>query len=408
MGLQNITAICNTMRNPQTLYPTIHVAGTNGKGSTSILVQSILMAHGLSVGLYTSPHLVDFRERIRVNSQLIDKDFIVDFWRRMRPQVYKLKATFFDTTTAMAFDYFRSQKVDLAMMETGLGGRLDSTNIIKPVAVIITPISVDHIKQLGRNLRSITHEKALVIKKGSTLFVSRQKKNVREIIESYTEMTEQYYELSKSVRVNRIEGTPTYSRFDLYDKIRNKHIKNITLNLAGAFQIENACLAYLVARWYLGKLNFTFQEDKYRKSMAEIRWNGRLQHFSANPDIFLDVSHNYAGFKNTLDHISLWGDIKSRYLLIGFLDDKEYKLIVRLIVKHFRNIVITEPKHERALPVHILEKEFYSHGIKVDCIKSLEQAYSHSLLKLSNSDSLFIMGSHYIIGEILNLSSKNS
>ena len=408
MGLQNITDLCHNLQNPQTSYPAIHVAGTNGKGSTSVMIQTILMMHGLKVGLYTSPHLVDFRERIRVNSKFVDQKFIIDFWQRIHAEVYRLKATFFDTTTAMAFDYFSHQKIDLAIIETGLGGRLDSTNIVNPVAVIITPISVDHVKQLGRGLKSIAQEKALIIKKGSTLFMSRQKKTVGEIISNYTYLTVENYALSKSVRVSRIEEKSTESQFDLYDKIRGAKIQKIRLNLAGFFQIDNACLAYLAARWYLNRLNIEFEEEKFRKSMSEIQWNGRLQSISSNPDIILDVSHNYTGFKNTLKHIDKWGGIQSRYLIFGLLDDKEYKLIIRLIVKYFKNIVVTEPMHERAISVEILENEFQRYGIGVESYKSIEQAYKQTQQKLTKNDTLLIMGSHYIIGEILNLSSKFS
>ena len=164
-GLENIQQLSQFMNHPERSYPVLHVAGTNGKGSTSVMIQKILYAHGLCTGLYTSPHLIDFRERIRINDDFIDRNYIVEYWKNINPFVSRVKATFFDTTTALAFNYFRDHKVDVAVIETGLGGRLDSTNIVDWDAAIITPFHRDHTRQLGTKLRAITAEKADIIKK---------------------------------------------------------------------------------------------------------------------------------------------------------------------------------------------------------------------------------------------------
>jgi dihydrofolate synthase/folylpolyglutamate synthase len=408
MGLENITLLCKDLENPQDSYPVIHLAGTNGKGSTSSIINAILIGHGLKVGLYTSPHLIDFRERIKVGNRFIEEDFVTDYWDRMRPRVHDLKATFFDTTTALAFEFFAKSKVDVSVIETGLGGRLDSTNIVKPVAAVITPISIDHIQQLGKNLKSIANEKAVIVKTGSTFFSAKQKKEVREIFKTASKRAEVYHALPAAAGPANKKIHPGYSQFDLTDRIRKIKIENLKLNLAGKFQIDNACLAYLASRWYLERNDITFSEDLFRKSLSEIEWPGRLQMVSKEPMIFLDVSHNYSGFSESTKFVCEISEISNRSLIMGLLDDKEYKQIVRLLSKYFRKIVVTEPLHERAIPASVLSREFLRYGIHVSCEPSIIQAYRKAKKNLKNNDQLYIMGSHFIIGELLKVINKKN
>lgn len=401
MGLENISLLCKKLGNPQFSFPVIHVAGTNGKGSTSFIIHNILVAHGLKVGLYTSPHLVDFRERIRINFTFIDKKYIIEFWEGMRNTVHETKATFFDTTTALAFDYFRKSKVDIAVIETGLGGRLDSTNIVQPVASVITPIAIDHIKQLGRSLQSIAREKLFIVKQGSAFFSGRQKKKVKDLFSDTLSSTHNGYHLSRCVDIHNVIITPTYSQFECYDKIRNIRIKKLKLNLAGRFQIDNACLSYLVSRWYLERLAISFSEQIFRDVLNRVQWNGRIQLVSKKPDIYLDVSHNYAGFKTTIKFISEISDYSNRSILIGLLGDKEYKHIVRLVVKNFKHFFLTEPAHEKALPVSVLYEEFLRYQEKPLTNRSIYSAYMIAINQLEKNDQLFVMGSHFLIGELL-------
>lgn len=183
-------------------------------------------------------------------------------------------------------------------------------------------------------------------------------------------------------------------------------MEKLRLNLAGKFQIDNACLAYLVSRWYLDRSRISFSEERFRDVLSKIQWNGRLQLVSKQPDVYLDVSHNYSGFKETLHFISGIGDISNRFLLIGLLDDKEYKLIVRLLAKNFRQIILTEPVHERALPVSVLSEEFLRYGIEASSEKSLIPAYKCAIENLGKMDQLYVMGSHFLIGEILKVIDK--
>ena len=401
MGLENISSLCKKLNDPHLSFPVIHVAGTNGKGSTSFIIHNILTAHGLKVGLYTSPHLIDFRERIRVNFRYIDEKYIIEFWEGMRNTVYQIKATFFDTTTALAFDYFRKSKVDVAVIETGLGGRLDSTNIVQPIASVITPIAVDHIKQLGRSLKSIAREKMFIVKKESIFFSGRQKKSVQDLFTNALSPTHNGYYLSRCINIHDVILTSTHSQFDCYDKIRNIKIKKLKLNLAGRFQIDNACLSYLVSRWYLERLGISFSEQTFREGLNRVQWNGRIQQVSKQPDIYLDVSHNYSGFKATIKFIQEISDFSNRSILIGLLADKEYKLIVRLVAKNFKYLFLTEPAHEKALPVSVLYEEFLRHQLKPAFNQSLYSAYMMAINQLGKNDQLFVMGSHFLIGELL-------
>ncbi|MCK5852589.1 bifunctional folylpolyglutamate synthase/dihydrofolate synthase, partial [bacterium] len=182
LGLDNIKFLMNSLNNPHNQYPVIHIAGTNGKGSTAFYIAGILQAMGMNTGLFTSPHLVDFRERIQVNGHKIEKSFIVDFWQREKKTILSREATFFDTTTALGLDYFKMKNVDVAVVETGLGGRLDSTNIVDSEIAVITPIDFDHQKQLGTTLKKIAYEKAGIIKKKSVVFSAIQQQSALEQI----------------------------------------------------------------------------------------------------------------------------------------------------------------------------------------------------------------------------------
>jgi len=400
MGLDHITHLCQFLGNPQRTFPSIHIAGTNGKGSTSIMIQEILAAHGLQSGLYTSPHLTDFRERIRINKQLIEADFITDLWGKVKSEVYGSQATFFDTTTAMAFEYFHEKKVDIAVIETGLGGRLDSTNIIQPVAVVITPIDIDHIPQLGSELEGIAAEKAAIIKEGSTLFYAEQFPQVEKVLLEYSERIQARYHLPEVIAYHIYSCSPQGTIFDFTDKLRQENFSGLRLNLLGEFQVRNALLAYLCARWYLDERNLKFSADFLSQVYDHIYWPGRLDRISQQPLIYFDVSHNFAGFKTTCDFIRANYTSDSALLLLGLLADKEYERIVQLVVNYFERIVVTEPVNDRKLPAEILSRLFEQKGKRVMLIRDPDQAFDFCLDHMSTREVLFVMGSHFLTGEL--------
>jgi dihydrofolate synthase/folylpolyglutamate synthase len=400
-GLENIRKLSGKLGNPHTKYPVIHVAGTNGKGSTSAIIQRILSEHGFSTGLYTSPHLIDFRERIRINDEMIDTDYICRYWDEMAEFVSTEKATFFDTTTALAFSYFKDKNIDVAVIETGLGGRLDSTNIVQPAAAVLTPIHRDHTKQLGKKLSLITREKADIIKKGSTVFCARQHPRVYLALAPYQLTARHWYFLTDALKLRFNVVNSTGSSFDLTDLIYDQSFNDLKLNLAGKHQVDNAALAYLVSRWFLGKRGITFNDTLFRKALETIHWPGRFQKIYSNPDIILDVSHNYDGFRKTIKLIEDQYSKRRVHLLIGLLSDKEYRWIAKTIYNRFSSITITNPVHERVLSAEKFQSCLASLGMHAHVILDYREAWRELTQKICGDDVLIVMGSHFLIGAIL-------
>ena len=399
LGLDNITKLSNHFDNPHVSYPTIHIAGTNGKGSTAIILQQILMQHGLRVGLFTSPHLVHFNERIRVNNDLIDNQFIADFWSNIKDLVLQLKATFFDTTTCMAFEYFKQQKVDVAIFETGLGGRLDSTNIVNPELTIITPISFDHSKQLGTTLTQIASEKAGIIKNSNPVFISKQDREVTEYFQQNFKHHSIFF-FEDVIHDLEIKTTENNTEFTYKDNLNNQILEDIKLNLPGAFQAENACMAYIAAYQYQKHTNGDFSIANFKTALECVNWPGRLQRIKDNPKIYVDVSHNLSGFEKTLDFIKSIFNKKNSQLLIGLLDDKDFQKIVPLTISVFSKFWITEPENHRKLSAQILKKEYTKYKITANIIKDIDNSFDSLIDQMNSETVLFIMGSHYLAGKI--------
>ncbi len=269
LGLENIAYLCEKSGNPQKSYPTIHIAGTNGKGSTAFFIASFLQAHGLKVGLYTSPHLCDYRERIRINNQLIEAAFITDFWEKHKELIYERKATFFDTTTALGFSYFARNNVDVAVIETGLGGRLDSTNIIQPEIAVLTPVHFDHQKQLGNTLDFIAREKAGIIKPGAQIYCAPQPAEVLEVFLRHINQTTAFFYQPEITEIQLHEQTLDRMRFSVRFKTQPKEVRKFTSKQVGHFQVRNIVLAMLVARAFLEKKNIRFRFSAAQKILQE-------------------------------------------------------------------------------------------------------------------------------------------
>lgn len=402
LGLQNIKALCEFLGNPQRAYPSIHIAGTNGKGSTSFFISRLLQAAGLRVGLFTSPHLYDFRERIRVDDQLIPREFVVDFWQRTKTRVMQRKATFFDTTTAMAFDYFKAENVDVAVVETGLGGRLDSTNILQAQLSVLTPVDYDHQKQLGDSLESIAAEKAGIIKKGGSVFCAGQKTPALKKIREYLPEAAPFYYLPELVSTNIRSRSLQAIQFDLFDKHNKTDFKDLRTRQTGDFQVDNIAMAYLAVRHYLALKGIAFDEHSFRTTLQNALWPGRLQLVSENPAVIIDVSHNLQGIRNSLAYLRKAADKKKAVVLIGLLRDKDYFSIAAEISDFASRVIVSEPDTERKLPCAALLKAFAPLNIKVECIKEIRKAYELSKNTLAADEMLLVIGSHYLVGGLEN------
>ncbi|HGY56451.1 MAG TPA: bifunctional folylpolyglutamate synthase/dihydrofolate synthase [Caldithrix abyssi] len=401
LGLDNIRALCAELGDPQKAYPVIHLAGTNGKGSTAFFLARILQSAGLKTALFTSPHLSDFRERIRVNGRKISRGSVIRFWERMRASVLQRKATFFDTTTALALDWFRQMKVDVAVIETGLGGRLDSTNIVEAGYTVLTPIHFDHQKQLGDNLRQIAAEKAGIIKKHSAVFSAVQKAEALETIRQYLKKEHRFFYLADHISWERKTVSWSGQRFDLFDHLHRLEYHDLKTRQLGGFQLANIALAYLTARMFLKEHRILFNEAAFRSMLARAVWPGRMQVVARQPNIVLDVSHNPEGIEKTLKAVNELCPPEKLVLLTGLVDDKNYVDVARIVKRAAGGIVVTEPATHRRLAATDLAAAFQNAGKKVKIIQDLHRAFEFCKQSLKQDETLLVIGSHYLVGPLL-------
>ena len=308
--LHNTIELCKAIDNPQNKFKSIHIAGTNGKGSTSHMLAAILQQAGYKTGLYTSPHLKDFRERIKVNGEMIAKDFVIEFTERTKTLSETIQPSFFELTVAMAFDYFAQQKVDIAVIETGLGGRLDSTNIITPFLSIITNIGYDHMNILGDTLEEIAAEKAGIIKPGVPVVIGEyllQTKNI--FINKANECNSKIYFAADKFQVTDIISTTTALNCNVTD-IEHNITENFTLDLNGLYQTKNLCTV-LCAEGILMQQGFTIKNEAEKFALANTKkltgLHGRWDVIAQNPTIVLDVAHNEDGIKQVLKQVWVEG-----------------------------------------------------------------------------------------------------
>ena len=374
VSLDPILKTCNYLNNPQNTFKSIHVAGTNGKGSSSHMLSSILQESGLKVGLYTSPHLVDFRERIKLNGNLIDKDFVSDFVTKNIEFFKKNKISFFEMTVAMAFDYFAKSNVDIAVIETGLGGRLDSTNILNPLVSLITNIGLEHKEFLGNNLIDIANEKAGIIKKDIPIVISEFQKETYPIFENKAHTIETDIFLADDQKKFKT---------DLSGDFQNKNINGVVkvISLLKDFSISNKDIEN-------GLLNI-------KKNTGLM---GRVQILNDLPKVICDVGHNIEAFQVIKDHInSLKFD--NLNLVLGFVKGKDFKKIIDILPKN-ANYFFCKPKVERGLSLEILASYGSVNKLKYSMHDTVLDAYNSALSSSSDKDLIFIGGSNFTVSEI--------
>jgi len=399
--LHNTIELCNALNNPQTKFKSIHVAGTNGKGSVSHMLAAILQQAGYKTGLYTSPHLKDFRERIKINGEMIAKNFIVDFVERTKKITEEIQPSFFELTVAMAFEYFAELQVDVAVIETGLGGRLDSTNIITPILSIITNIGYDHMNILGNTLKEIATEKAGIIKAG-----------IPAVISEYTEETKTIF-LKKAKEVN----APIYfaqEQFKTYDPIvtahsltidvediSNKCRETFILDLNGAYQVKNL-LAVLSAEGILTKQGFKITNEAEKYGYANVKkltgLHGRWDVIQENPTIVLDVAHNEDGIKQILKSKFPVQDSKTHFV-IGLVKDKEIDKVLSLLPKG-ATYYFTHSHIPRALSGKGLKNKALEFKLKGDYFENVNDAIKAAKQKANKDDLIIVCGSVFLIGEV--------
>lgn len=353
--LTNITKLLKALGNPHNKFRSIHIAGTNGKGATASFTASVLMEHGLKTGLFTSPHILQFNERIRINGNCISNNFITDFLDENINLIKKIKPSFFEVNTAIAFKYFADKKVDAAVIECGLGGRLDSTNIIKPDVSVITQIDLDHTQWLGNTLHKIAKEKLGIIKPGVKVIVSDNNNSLKKLFAKKINKENLLY-LNDVKPVNNLQVKNGYLYFD-YTYSKGKTIK-LSTPLPAEYQSINAAAAIKAAEVFLDKNKLNINTSYIKKGIRNIKANtgyfGRMEFINhINTRYVLDVSHNPHGIKNAVKEIKN-SRFKPDAVIFGIMEDKDHIASLKELTLLTRNIIFTKPDYKRALEPGIL------------------------------------------------------
>ncbi|MCR4921107.1 MAG: bifunctional folylpolyglutamate synthase/dihydrofolate synthase [Bacteroidaceae bacterium] len=398
-GLSNTHFIDDYYGHPHTSYRTIHVAGTNGKGSVSHTLAAILQASGYRVGLYTSPHLVDFRERIRVNGEMISEERVVQFVEEDCPVFGKLSPSFFELVTGLAFKYFQEQKVDVAVIEVGMGGRLDCTNIIRPILSIITNVSFDHTQFLGATLPEIAFEKAGVIKDGVPAVVGETNgySEVRKIFER--KALECKSKIAFADEMDEVTSTYCKDGFRMY---HTRHFGTISGQLEGNYQVQNtatilAALGILAQR--LRRLSVDHIREGFASCQTLTHFCGRWQTLGHEPLVVCDAGHNVAGISQVVEQLRKTPH-RHLYIIIGMVSDKDIDGVLSLLPQD-AFYIFTQASVRRALPVETFQAEAEKHGLHGISCPDVMSAYRLGLEKAEKDDMLFVGGSCYIVADLL-------
>ncbi|HMG90995.1 MAG TPA: folylpolyglutamate synthase/dihydrofolate synthase family protein [Chryseolinea sp.] len=401
--LSNTIALCDALGNPQRTFKSIHVAGTNGKGSSSHMIASILQSSGYKTGLYTSPHLKEFTERIRVNGEEISKSFVTDFVNRIRPMIEKIGPSFFEITVAMAFDYFASIEVDVAVIEVGLGGRLDSTNVVVPELSLITNISWDHKEILGDTLEKIASEKAGIIKKKVPVVVSERQPEVEHVFIKYASaLHAPIYFASDNYHVAQgiIDGRVVYNALRGNQSI----FVGLELSLQGFYQTKNIAGVLQVID-LLRKLKWQISDEHVRRGLIQVisqtGLKGRWQLLGTNPLMVCDTAHNPDGIKEVVRQIRAQS-FESLHMVIGVVKDKDMSIVLQLLPQE-AYYYFCQSNIPRALDAGLLVEQAGAFGLTGEVVRDVNEAIRHAKRAASKNDMIFIGGSTFVVAEIDNL-----
>ncbi|MFZ6024375.1 MAG: bifunctional folylpolyglutamate synthase/dihydrofolate synthase [Bacteroidota bacterium] len=406
--LTNTIRLCEALGNPQQQFKSIHIAGTNGKGSTSHMLAAILQTGGYKTGLYTSPHLKDFRERIKVDGAMCSEEFVVRFTKRIKPLIETIEPSFFEITVAMAFTWFAEQHVDIAVIETGLGGRLDSTNIIEPELSIITNIGWDHMNMLGNSLAEIAAEKAGIIKK-----------NIPVVIGEWLPETKPVFEKQYATVNNDVDTVPPFVsaseerwvsdwqyEHQLLEVTVAHHLSDdrhtYRLDLTGIYQLKNL-LTVLAATHELEKKGWNCNTSIVQKALLHVKkktgLHGRWELIHQHPSVILDVGHNADGIKairQQLEHCSY----QHLHIIIGMVKDKDIDAVLALLPKH-ASYHFTQAQIPRALNAMSLQQKAASFGLKGNVYADVNIALKEVMAKADPNDLILICGSVFLVGEVI-------
>jgi len=400
-NLDNTLYLDNFFNHPHKNYQTIHIAGTNGKGSVSHMLASVLQSAGYKTGLYTSPHLKDFRERIRVNGKMISKKYVETFINANKCIFDEIKPSFFEMAVAMAFKYFADKKIDVAVIETGLGGRLDSTNIIIPELSVITNISLDHIDLLGNTLKKIAVEKAGIIKNIPVIIGESNDETKSVFVLKAKEQNTQIYFADENYNINKVTNTNDNK---LVFNIRGKetNYKNLTCDLTGNYQEKNIITA-LKSIEILKKQNFNIDKSNIYEGLANVTANtglkGRWQKLGEKPLIFCDTGHNEGGIKYIKEQLN---SIKYNklHIIFGVVNDKDIDTILALLPGN-AEYYFTKAKIPRALDEKVLSQKAKKFGLNGKSFNTVKNAFKAAKENAKDDDLIFVGGSTFIVAEVI-------
>lgn len=389
-GLQTTFALDEHFGHPHQKYKTIHIAGTNGKGSSSHTLAAILQSQGYKVGLYTSPHLVDFRERIRVNGECVPEQYVIDFVEENRTFFEPLHPSFFELTTAMALKYFAEQEVDYAVIEVGLGGRLDCTNIITPIISIITNISFDHTQFLGNTLAEIAGEKAGIIKPGVPVVIGEYLPETRPVFENKA----------------KAENAPMLFAQDFdAEHLENCETCDVDMELKGSYQERNK--KTILAALHILRQKLTISDEAIREGFAHVceltGLRGRWEKLNDAPLTICDTGHNLAGWSYLAPQINAV-KAETKHIVFGMVDDKDVAHVLQLLKEKLENRVKyywTQPSTKRAIPVEKLSELALKLDLHGNSYHSVKEAYNAAIENAEKGDFIFVGGSSYVVADLL-------
>ncbi|NLV52594.1 MAG: bifunctional folylpolyglutamate synthase/dihydrofolate synthase [Bacteroidales bacterium] len=395
-GLYNTLELDKHLGHPHTQYKTIHVAGTNGKGSCSHTLAAILQASGLKVGLFTSPHLIDFRERIRVNGEMIGEEYVVNFVKEHRHFFEPLHPSFFELTTAMAFKYFAEQNIDVAVIEVGLGGRLDCTNIIRPEVCVITNISFDHVTLLGNTLEKIAYEKAGVIKKNTPVVIGESVSETKPVFIKKSQ------EMDAPIFFAEEENEMTSHDFDGSRVVyKTKNYGLLTGELCGHCQQKNTnTILCTISR--LKEKGFRITDENVREGFAHVceltGLMGRWQTLKVTPKVVCDTAHNVGGFKWIVKQLnSITSNLR---IVFGMVNDKDISGVLEMLPKH-ASYYFCQANVKRALPHETIKEKALEYGLRGESYQTVGKAYQAALKDAEKNDFIYVGGSSFVVADLL-------
>lgn len=399
-GLERTLALCESAGNPHRSFPAIHVAGTNGKGAVCSMIASILMEAGYRVGLYTSPHIKDFNERIRINGRAISDDDIVRLSGGLFLQSDKNGCTFFEITTVMAFQYFAERKVDIAVIETGMGGRFDSTNILDPIISVITPIALDHSEYLGSTIESVAFEKAGIIKKGRPVICGKNDPVALAVIRKRTEVSESgLFPVSEMVSIGNSE--PGKGNSIIVDiTTPGKDYSSLEIGLLGSHQAENACTAIVAAEQIRNR--FRIDDKHIYRGLKNVKSNSvyhcRIDLVRDDPKLLIDVAHNPQAMDILVRTLKQnFGNSSKWTIIFGAMADKEISTMLHILKPVARKLIATKPDIERAASTGSINKTAEKAGIR--SVREIESVPEAVGMMIKSGEDTLVVGSFYLAGE---------